>query len=405
MEYDQVHAPSLIQKTLPKHKHIGVLDESTVTDEWRGIINEKRENAPADVNEKPPLDDIINLYDFEDVANQTLSKKSWAYIYGASNDNITRDANNALLKRIWFRPAIMRNVGIVNTRTRLFGCDLDIPIYISPTGAARVAGPEGELALAKGAGASGIIHCISTPASFPYEEILDVTPKQAFFQLYVNKEREKSEATIREISKSGKVKAIFVTVDLPVVSKREADERVKPDVPVVRTNTGSATKGDKKGAGLARQTGSFIDPTFNWDDLRWLRGITNLPIVVKGIQRSEDAKIAMQHGCQGIVLSNHGGRAADNAPPGILTLLELHKNCPEVFGAMEVIVDGGFRRGSDVVKAICLGASAVGLGRPFLYALNYGQEGVEHAVSSKSLLIPISPYGFSHHLHQFKPEL
>lgn len=105
--------------------------------------------------------------------------------------------------------------------------------------------------------------------------------------------------------------------------------------------------------------------------------------MVKGIQRSADAILAMRYGCQGLVLSNHGGRAVDTAPPAILTLLELQKNCPEVFGAMEVLVDGGFRRGSDVVKAICLGASAVGLGRPFLYALGYGQEGIERAVQSK----------------------
>lgn len=140
---------------------------------------------------------------------------------------------------------------------------------------------------------------------------------------------------------------------------------------------------DWKGSGLARQTGSFIDPTLNWDDISWLRQLTNLPIVVKGIQRWEDAKLAMKSGCQGIVLSNHGGRAADGAPPTIVLLLELHRNCPEVFQALDILIDGGFRRGSDVVKAICLGASAVGLGRPFVYAVNYGQGGVSHAVNSE----------------------
>jgi L-lactate dehydrogenase (cytochrome) len=117
--------------------------------------------------------------------------------------------------------------------------------------------------------------------------------------------------------------------------------------------------------------------------LKWLRSITRLPILVKGIQRVEDARIAMQVGFDGIIVSNHGGRAADTAPPAILILLEIHRYCPEIFGKMKVLVDGGFRRGSDVVKAICLGASAVGLGRSFHYSINYGQQGVEHAVNSE----------------------
>jgi L-lactate dehydrogenase (cytochrome) len=263
----------------------------------------------------------------------------------------------------------MRDVGTVNTNTKLFGCKLDLPIYISPTWAARMSGPEGEIALAQGAAASGIIHCVVTPASFPHDEILQATPQHAFFQLYVNKERQKSEGAIRQAMASRKVKALFVTVDVPVISKREADERIR-------------SSGAPDG-GFVRRASSFIDLTLTWRDLAWLRSITDAPIVVKGIQRSADAILAMRYGCQGLVLSNHGGRAADTAPPAILTLLELQENCPEVFGAMEVLVDGGFRRGSDVVKAICLGASAVGLGRPFLHALGYGQEGIERAVQSK----------------------
>lgn len=124
-------------------------------------------------------------------------------------------------------------------------------------------------------------------------------------------------------------------------------------------------------------------PTFSWAHLAWLRSITRTPSVVKGIYRAADARIAMEMGCEGIILSNHGGRAADISPPSILTLLEIQRNYPEVFAKVEVLIDGGFRRGSDVVKAICLGASAVGFGRSFLYALGYGQEGVEHAVESK----------------------
>ncbi|KAK5049908.1 hypothetical protein LTR84_004027 [Exophiala bonariae] len=372
--YNEVHAASLIKKTLDSDFHLGVLDITSVRDEITQAV--ERSSDGADLSGDSTLDSVINLYDFEQFAQRSLAAKPWAIISGGSNDNITRDANLSMLRKIWLRPAILRNVGKVSTRTRLFGCDLTLPIYIAPMGGAKAGGPEGELAMAKGASTSNIIHCISTPSSFPHDEILEVTPKHAFFQVYVNKDRQKTKAAIQDMANSGKVKAIFVTVDLPVISKREADERITPDTP--------GGKKDRKGGGFARQASSWIDSSFTWDDLRWMRGLTDLPIVVKGIQRAQDAVIAMNLGCDGIVLTNHGGRAADTAPPGILTLLELHKNCPEVFGRMEIIVDGGFRRGSDVVKAICLGASAVGIGRPFMYAIRYGSEGIDHAVESKT---------------------
>lgn len=379
MAYNEVHAPSLIQKTLDSHCHVGVFDVASANGEWQKKTD--ADISPPDFVSEPTLDSVINLYDFEEIARASLSEKAWAIVSGGSNDNITRDANISVLQKIWLRPAILRDVAQVNTRTRLFGCDLDLPIYIAPMGGAKAGGPEGELAMARGASASRIIHCISTPSSFPHDEILEVTPKHAFFQVYVNKDRQKSKDAIQKMTESGKIKAIFVTVDLPVISKREADERIKPDTP--------GGQKDKKGGGFARQASSFIDPSFNWDALRWMRSLTELPIVVKGIQRAKDAVLAMSMGCDGIVLSNHGGRAADTAPPGILTLLELHKNCPEVFGKMEILVDGGFRRGSDIVKAICLGASAVGIGRPFMYSLKYGEEGVAHAVDSKYCLLNV----------------
>ncbi|RMZ84311.1 hypothetical protein DV738_g508, partial [Chaetothyriales sp. CBS 135597] len=372
---------------MPREIAVSELEQHNSLESLWIAVNEQVYDMTNFVEEHPggPENTILNLYDLEDVAQRTWSAKAWAFIHGASNDNLTRDANSRIFQHIWLRPAIMRNVTTVpvSTKTRLFGADLDSPIYIAPTGAPKMAGPEAELALTQGAAAKGSLLTISTPSSFPHDEILAVTPKQAFFQLYVNKERHKSEEAVRAVEATGKVKALFVTVDLPVSSKREADERVKFG-PGTTTNLGtsgalSAKKGDKKGAGLTRQNSSFIDGSLNWDDIAWLRSFTKLPIVVKGIQRWEDARLAVQHGVQGIVLSNHGGRAADTSAPTIVTLLELHRNCPEVFDSLEVLVDGGFRRGSDVLKAICLGASAVGIGRPFLYSLSYGQEGVEHA--------------------------
>ena len=167
------------------------------------------------------------------------------------------------------------------------------------------------------------------------------------------------------------------------MSKREADERIRKQDALSSYSANAQSGVDKKGAGLARSVGSFIDPTFSWSDLKWLRQHTKLPILLKGIQSAEDARTALQMGCQGIIVSNHGGRALDNAPPTILVLLELNRDCPEIFSQMEVYIDGGIRRGSDILKAFCLGAKGVGLGRPFMYAVNYGKAGVEHLVYRK----------------------
>lgn len=181
------------------------------------------------------------------------------------------------------------------------------------------------------------------------------------------------------------MKAIFLTVDAAGRGKREADERLRTyeAIEIVNPVTGERVVPDKKGGGLTRAMGSYIDQGMTWKDIAWIRSVTHLPIILKGITNAEDAKIAMQHNVEGIMLSNHGGRNLDYTPPSILLLLEMHKNCPEIFEKMEVYIDGGFRRGGDIIKALCLGAKAVGMGRSFLYALHYGTEGAEHLVESE----------------------
>jgi L-lactate dehydrogenase (cytochrome) len=228
---------------------------------------------------------------------------------------------------------------------------------------------------------------LSTSASHPLDQIVEQAPEYPFFfQLYVNKDRKKSEQVLSLANSLG-MKAIFVTVDAAARGKRESDERLQADTNVINPVTGERAKHDKKGGGLTRLMGSYIDQSLNWNDLEWIRRCTDLPIVLKGVTCAEDAKLAMRHGVDGILLSNHGGRNLDFTPPSILLLLEMHKNCPEVFDKMEVYVDGGIRRGGDILKALCLGAKAVGMGRTFLYALNYGTEGAEHLVDSEFGLV------------------
>jgi L-lactate dehydrogenase (cytochrome) len=207
-------------------------------------------------------------------------------------------------------------------------------------------------------------------------------PLPIFFQLYVDKQRHKSEALLKRAEGLG-AKAIFVTVDAPVAGKREGDERVKADESMTTPMGGTKAKNDKKGGSLGRIMAGFIDSSLNWSDIAWLRKSTSLPLVLKGVQTAMDAKKAMEYGLDGIVLSNHGGRSLDTSPPSILVLLELQKCCPEVFDKMEIFIDGGIMRGTDIFKALCLGAKSVGIGRGFLFALNYGHEGVEKFVESK----------------------
>lgn len=147
--------------------------------------------------------------------------------------------------------------------------------------------------------------------------------------------------------------------------------------------TSSKSGNDKKGGGLGRIMEAYIDPSITWSAVAWLRTLTRLPIVLKGVQTAMDAKIAMEMGVDGIVLSNHGGRSLDTAPAPILVLLEIQKCCPEVFTKLEVYIDGGIMRGTDIFKALCLGARSVGIGRGLLFALNYGEEGVQKYIESK----------------------
>jgi len=388
--YNEYHSKELIEKTLSDLEKKGDFDESTITQTWLDAQKEETISEP-DPNERPPLHTLINCDDFEKAFAKSGPQKANAYVSSASNDLLTLNANKSFWQKLWFRPRIMRNVSEINTKMTMFGVDVSAPVWICPMGIAKTVGPEGELALGAGAAASGIVHCMSTTASYGVDDILASAPSHPFFfQLYVDKQRHKSEAVLQHLEKLEQIKAIFVTVDLAVVSKREADERVRTQATTSVYMSGEKNKVDKKGGGIARTTGSFIDWSLNWDDIAWVRKHTTKPIVLKGIQSAADAKMAMQMGCQGIVVSNHGGRALDSAPATILILLELRRDCPEVFDKMEVHIDGGVRRGSDILKAVCLGARGVGVGRPFQCSVAYDREGVEAVAWSECSIVDLS---------------
>ncbi|RDW73535.1 putative L-lactate dehydrogenase-1 [Coleophoma cylindrospora] len=385
--YDEVHAPSLIKSALPASHIVGALDPSSITEEWAKPPPEV--SLAVEPDAKPPLESLINTHDFVAAASKTLTPKTWAFYSSAATDLITKSRNNSVYGEIVLRPKILVNVRDVDVSTTMLGQKMAAPIFCAPAAMAKLVHRDGEKALARGMRAQGLSHCISTNASYPIAEIFaavdpaqddEKTQGQAalpiFFQLYVDKQREKSEKLLADVEKLG-VKAIFVTVDAPVPGKREADERVKADESLSTPMSGSKAKNDSKGGSLGRIMGNYIDSSLSWADLPWLRRNTKLPIILKGVMTAMDAKRAMEAGCEGIVLSNHGGRNLDTSPIPILVLLELQKCCPEIFDRMEVYVDGGIMRGTDIFKALCLGARTVGIGRGFLFALNYGQKGVE----------------------------
>ncbi|KAL2807960.1 FMN-dependent dehydrogenase-domain-containing protein [Aspergillus granulosus] len=369
----EVHAASLIRENLPLSYLKGNIDPSTISPEWKKPTSKSQCSKSA----KPPLQSLINSHDFQRAAALTAPPKAYAFYSTADTDCWTRDANESMLKRIFFRPRVMCDVSKIDLCSSMLGIPMSMPLFICPTGVARLIHPDAEKGLARAAKSMGILEVISTNSGHPLNEVVAEAPDYPFFfQLYLNKDRSKSHQLLKKVELLG-LKAIFLTVDAAGRGKRESDERLKSDETIIDPSTGKPVKAT---GGLTRVMGSFIDQSMTWDAISWIRSVTNLPIILKGITRAEDAKIALQHKVDGIVVSNHGGRNLDYSPPSILVLLELHKNCPEVFDKMEVYVDGGFRRGSDILKALCLGARAVGIGRSFLFALSYGTEGVKHLI-------------------------
>ncbi|KAJ5251027.1 hypothetical protein N7489_001437 [Penicillium chrysogenum] len=373
--YDEVHSPSMIHKTLTTEQFKGRIEPSP---ELPSVDTPAETSSPPDADEIPQLEQLIAVHDFEEVARKKYTEKTFAFYSSAATDLVSHHANLNSYRQIMLRPRVLRNVKEVKMPRTILGCPSSAPFFVSPTAMAKLAHPDGELAVARGCGEEDIIHIISNNASFPLAEIVAAgKPGQGFFlQLYVNSNRWKTEELLREAAGLG-IKAVFVTVDAPIPGKREADERIAAGN-LVSAVSGAVARNDKKGGGLGRVMAKYIDSTLNWEDLAWIKKVSGLPIVLKGVQTGADVRMAMEYGVDAVMLSNHGGRSLDTVQPAIITLLELHRTCPEVFGRMEIYIDGGIRRGTDILKALALGATAVGIGRPYLYSLTYGQEGVEH---------------------------
>lgn len=374
-DYDPIHPPGTLEGNLHAGAKLGKVDPATLPKPTADGAEKVQETEGP-----PPMDSLLNLDEIEAVATKQISKKCWAYYYSAGDDLISKSFNNLVYKQILLRPRVFVDCTKCDTSTTLLGHKVGLPLYVSPAAMARLAHPAGEHGIAQGISQFGALQIISNNASMTPEQIVEGSaPGQIFgWQLYVQTDRKKSEAMIDRINKMpDKFKFICLTLDAPVPGKREHDEKssyVAASLPAKSAVKG-VEKADAPGGGVGKQLfwGTAADLTWK-TTLAWLAKHTSLPIVLKGLQTHEDAYLAAHYAPQvkAIILSNHGGRALDTAPPAVHTLLEIRKYCPEVFNRIEVWVDGGIKRGTDIVKALCLGAKAVGVGRAALFGLGAG---------------------------------
>ncbi|RPA97812.1 hypothetical protein L873DRAFT_1828844 [Choiromyces venosus 120613-1] len=381
-EFEPIHPPDTLDKYLDRSKHLGQVDMSTVTAEEKALDPDE-EARQQRIASMPGLDQCFNLYDFESVAKRVMKKTAWAYYSSGADDEITLRENHSAYHKIWFRPRILVDVEKVDMSTTMLGSKCEIPFYVTATALGKLGNPEGEVLLTRAAARHGVIQMIPTLASCSFDEIVDAKKgdQVQWLQLYVNKDREVTKKIVQHAEKRG-CKGLFITVDAPQLGRREKDMRTKFDDVGSNVQKTDADAVDRS-QGAARAISSFIDPSLSWKDIPYFKSITKMPIVLKGVQRVEDVLKAIEHDIPAVVLSNHGGRQLDTAPSAIEILAEVmpelrRRNLQD---RIEIYVDGGIRRASDIIKALCLGAKGVGVGRPFLYAMSaYGEPGVVRAM-------------------------
>lgn len=329
--------------------------------------------------------DYLNLAELEQLASQRLPQAVWDYYASGADDELTLCRNREAYRALSLHYRVLVDVSTRKLETTLLGQNVSMPIAVAPTAFHRLAHPEGELASVRGAGDAGTLFVLSTLSNTSVEAVAEAARGPLWFQLYVYKDRAATRELVRRVEAAG-CSALVLTVDAPVLGRRERDVRnsfaLPPEFRVenLQATPYASIERVRGESGLASYFASMLDPSLTFRDVAWLRSITKLPVIVKGIVRPDDAERAVEMGASAIVVSNHGGRQLDTAPA---TLDVLQPIAAAVGGSAEVYVDGGIRRGTDVIKALALGARAVFLGRPILWGLTIGgQEGVASVLAS-----------------------
>ncbi|MCC3767453.1 alpha-hydroxy-acid oxidizing protein [Streptomyces sp. UNOC14_S4] len=322
---------------------------------------------------------MVTLDDYRAAARPLVEPSAWDFIDGGSGDETTLRENLTGYRRYRLRPRVLVDVSRCDTRTTLLGSPVALPVAVAPTAFHGLVTPEGEPACARAAGEAGALMVVSTFATTRLEDIARVAQGPLWLQLYVFRDRATSEDLVRRAEAAG-YRALVVTVDAPVQARRVRDLRNGFALPPGLAPANFPEQlADGCPAELSQQVARRIDPAFTWDDLAWLRSLTRLPIVLKGVLAAEDAARAAELGVAAIVVSNHGGRQLDGSVTALDALPEV---VSAVAGRCEVLVDGGIRRGSDVLVALALGARAVLVGRPVLWGLAVsGADGARDVLS------------------------
>lgn len=329
---------------------------------------------------QPRADQRLGVEDFERAARERLPQMVYDYYAGAAGDEWTLRENRRAFQRWVVRPRVLADVSDVRTETTVLGERVPFPILLAPTAFQRLADRDGELATARAAESLGTIMILSTISTVSLEDVA-ATGVRRWFQLYVMRDRSLTEGLVLRARDAG-YRALVVTVDTPWLGRRFRDERnqfaLPPGIGLANLQGVPMPDGTQPGSSLASFFAAEHDPSLSWRDIEWLRSLSDLPVLLKGIVTAEDARRAVDVGGDGIVVSNHGGRQLDGAPA---TLDALPEVVDAVEGKVEVLVDGGVRRGVDVVKALALGARAVLVGRPYLWGLaTAGEEGVRQVL-------------------------
>ena len=326
---------------------------------------------------------FFNLHEVELMARELLPAPTYDYFAGGANAEITLHANRRGFDEIAIRHRVLVDVSRRDLAVSLLGHPSPAPLIIAPMAFQRLAHPDGELATARAAAGLGLTMALSTFSTVSLEEVRAATSAPLWFQLYVHHDRGITRGLVERAAAAG-YSALVLTVDVPEIGRRERDERnafrLSPTLRVANflpAASGPLQDG-AEGSGLASFIHGMRDASLSWKDLEWLRGISPLPLVLKGLVRADDARRAAELGVAGIVVSNHGGRQLDTGIPSLRALPDVAE---AVGDRVLVMMDGGVRRGTDVVKALALGARAVMVGRPLLWALAVGGEaGVRRAL-------------------------
>jgi isopentenyl diphosphate isomerase/L-lactate dehydrogenase-like FMN-dependent dehydrogenase len=327
--------------------------------------------------------DLVSVFDYEAAAREKLPKTAYDYYRSGANDELTLHENHAAYERIKLKPKVLIDTSKRDLTTTVLGQTLSMPIMVAPTAFHCMAHPEGEVATARAAGKAGALMMLSTLSTSSIEEVLPEATGPVWFQLYVYKDREATLSLVERAVSYG-CTAIALTVDAQVWGRRERDIKNRFRLPkgLSIKNLMPAGKGDfpdeKADSGLAAYVTWQFDQTLTWKDIDWLCSKANVPVILKGVLHPDDARRAADHGAAGIIVSNHGARQLDTVPATIEALPDLVE---AVDGKMDVLIDGGIRRGTDVFKAIALGAKAVGVGRPIIWGLAVdGEQGAKRVI-------------------------